>query len=151
MTFTDYEKHHLHKYVDKMGSTYNKLEMDNRIAALKTEITTLIQSSIQTALRKFSVDLRKSIIQFRNEQIKNRIGRKYINLSKTNYTWIKLLDKDDFQNIDDLTDAIILNVFIKRFQRYHHSKSSHVANAFTNLEFFYDSGMMPILPILCLF
>ena len=50
MSYTDYEKHHLHDYVDKKGSSYTKQEVDNKVVSLKSEITTLIQSSIQTAL-----------------------------------------------------------------------------------------------------
>ena len=51
MSFNQYEKYHLHDHVDKKGTCYNKQEIDNQTAALKTEITTLIQSSIQTALK----------------------------------------------------------------------------------------------------
>ena len=71
--FSDYEKHHLHDYVYKKGtlytkqevdneiaSLYTKQEVDNEIASLKSEITTLIQSSIQTALNKFKVELQKN-------------------------------------------------------------------------------------------
>ena len=60
MSFTDYEKYHLHDYVDKKGSSYTKQEVDNKVASLKSEITTLIQSSIQTALNKFSSDIQNS-------------------------------------------------------------------------------------------
>lgn len=48
MSFTDYEIHHLHDYVDKKGTSYTKIETDNEIVASKTEITSLIQTSIQT-------------------------------------------------------------------------------------------------------
>ena len=30
-------------------------------------------------------------------------------------------------------------MYIKRTDRYHHAKSSHTANAFTNLEFFFKA------------
>ena len=34
MSFTDYEKHHLHDYVDKKGTSYTKSEeVDNRKVA----------------------------------------------------------------------------------------------------------------------
>ena len=72
MSFTDYEKHHLHDYVDKMGSSYNKSEIDNRLAALETKITTLIQSSIRTAV----VDIQKAILKFRNNQTRQRVGKR---------------------------------------------------------------------------
>ena len=72
MSFNQYEKYHLHDHVDKKGTSYTKSEMDNRIVALKTEITSLIQSSIQTALNKFSADLFK----FMNNRMKSRVGKK---------------------------------------------------------------------------
>ena len=114
MSFTNYEKYHLHDHVDKNGTCYNKQEIDNQTAALKTEITTLIQSSIQTALRKFSVDLRKSMIQFRNKQIRDRVVRKSLTIPKTNYTWIKLLDASEIDGVTTLQDIIIQNVHQKK-------------------------------------
>ena len=44
----DYEKHHLQDYVDKKGTSYTKTETDNEITASKTEMTSLLQTSIQT-------------------------------------------------------------------------------------------------------
>ena len=81
--------------------------MDNRIVALKTEITSLIQTSIQTALNKFSSDFRKALIEFRNEQIRGRIGRKSLPIPKTNYTWIKLLDATEIDKVTTLQDVVI--------------------------------------------
>ena len=132
MTFTDYEKHHLHDYIDKKGTSYTKQEIDNKVASLKSEITT----QIQTALNKFSVDLQKALMKFRNEQIRDRIGGKNLTIPKTNYTWIPLLSASEIDGATNLREVVIQNVFIKRNDRYFHAKSSHVANAFTNLEFF---------------
>ena len=56
-------------------------------------------------------------------------------IPKTNYTWIKLLDKTALK-VTSLNDIITLNVFIKRFTRFHYSNSDHVAKAFRNLELF---------------
>ena len=95
-----------------------------------------IQNFVQTAINQFKTQMTQAMIQFRNDQIKNRIGvKKKMNIPKTNYTWIKLLNKTDLK-VTSLNDIITLNVFIKRTTRYHHAKSSHAANAFTNLEFF---------------
>ena len=137
MSFNQYEKYHLHDHVDKKGTSYTKSEMDNRIAALKTEITTLIQSSIQTALNKFSVDFRKALIEFRNKQIRGRIGRKSLTIPKTNHTWIKLLDASEIDNIVTLQDIVIQNVYIRRNDRYHHAKSDLVSSSFDQLELFF--------------
>ena len=140
MSYTDYEKHHLHDYVDKKGSSYTKQEVDNKVASLKSEITTLIQSSIQTALNKFSSDMQKAMIRFRNNQSKNRVGRKALVIPKTNYTWIKLLDASEIDGVSSLNEVLIQNIYIRRNDRYFHAKSSHVANAFTNLEFFFNDN-----------
>ena len=113
----------------------SKGQLDNT----KSEITTQIHSSIQTALNKFSVELQKAMIQFRNEQIRGRIGRKSLTIPKTNYSWIPLLSASDIDGITSLQDVIIQNVYIRRNDRYHHSKSDLVASSFDQLEFFFKS------------
>ena len=138
MSFTDYEKHHLHDYVDKMGSSYNKSEIDNRLAALETKITTLIQSSIRTAV----VDIQKAILKFRNNQTRQRVGKKILTIPKTNYTWIKLLDASEIHGVNSLQDVLIQNIYIKRNDRYHHAKSDLVASEFNQLELFYDKDFL---------
>ena len=106
----------------------SKGQLDNT----KTNIIELIKSSIQTSRNKFSTDLFKFI----NNRMKGRVGKKTLTIPKTNYTWIKLLDASEIDGITSLQDILIQDIFIKRTNRYHHAKSSHVANAFTNLEFF---------------
>ena len=105
----------------------------------KSDIKTLIQSSIQTALKKISVDLQKAMIQFRNEQIRDRVGRKTLTIPKTNYTWIKLLDASEIDGVTTLQDIIIQNVYIRRNDRYHHAKSDLVSSSFDQLEFFFKA------------
>ena len=113
--------------------------MDNKLLSLKSEITTSIQSSIQTALNKFSSDFRKSIIQFRNQQIKSRVGRKALTIPKTNYTWIPLLSASEIDGVSSLDEVLILNTYIRRSDRYHHAKSDLVASSFNQLEFFFKA------------
>ena len=161
MSFNTYEKYHLYDYVHKKEK-YTKTEItsliNSSIQTLKTQITeliqsnnqndpidpgseikTLIQSSIQSALNKFKVKLQKSMISFRNEQVRNRIGRKSLTIPKTNYTWIKLLDASEIDGITTLQDIVILNVYIRRNDRYHHAKSDLVADNFYQLEFFFKA------------
>ena len=83
----------------------SKAQLDGAITNLKSEITTLIQSSIQTALNKFSSDFRKALIEFRNKQIRGRIGRKSLTIPKTNHTWIKLLDASEIDGATTLQDS----------------------------------------------
>ena len=162
MSFSQYEKYHLYDYVHKKETSYTKTEItsliNSTIQTLKTQITeliqsnnqndpidpgseikTLIQSSIQSALNKFKVELQKSMISFRNEQVRNRIGRKSLTIPKTNYTWIKLLDASEIDGITTLQDIVILNVYIRRNDRYHHAKSDLVASSFDQLEFFFKA------------
>ena len=55
------------------------------------------------------------MLNFRNEQIKNRIQRKYLKIPRKINAWLKLFDKSDVGNgVDDLNDVIVLNVCIKR-------------------------------------
>ena len=117
----------------------SKAQLDGAITNLKSEITTLIQSSIQTALNKFSSDFRKALIEFRNKQIRGRIGRKSLTIPKTNHTWIKLLDASEIDGATTLQDIIIQNVYIRRNDRFHHAKSDLVASKFEQLEFLFDS------------
>ena len=134
MSLNQYEKYHICDHVDKKGTCYNKQEIDNQTAALKTEITTLIQSSIQIALIKYHTNLLKMI----NNRIKGRVGKKTLTIPKTNYTWIKLLDVSEIDGVTSLQDVLIQDIYIKRSDRYHHAKSDLVASSFNQLEFFYD-------------
>ena len=97
-------------------------------------INKLVQSSIQIALNKYHTNL----IQMINKRMKGRVGKKSLIIPKTNYTWIKLLDVTEIDGVDSLDEVLIQDMYIKRTNRYHNAKSSHTANAFTNLEFYYD-------------
>ena len=98
-------------------------------------IKELVQSSIQTALKKYNNNLKKMI----NKLMKGRVGKKSLTIPKTNYTWIKLLDAAEIDGVTSLDEVSIQDVYIKKTDRYHNAKSSHTASAFTNLEFFYDA------------
>ena len=84
------------------------------------------------------------MLNFRNEQIKNRIQRKYLKIPKTVHTWIKLFDyKDVGYSVVDLNNVVVLNVWIRRWDRYHNSKSALLEKDFGNsIEFFYDKDML---------
>ena len=99
-------------------------------------IKELVQSSIQVALKKYHTNL----IQMINKRMKGRVGKKSLTIPKTRYTWIKLLDVTEIDGITSLDEVLIQDIYIKRTDRYHNAKSKHTANAFTNLEFFYDAN-----------
>ena len=69
---------------------------------------------IQTALNKFSSDFRKALIEFRNKQIRGRVGRKSLTIPKTNCIWIKLLDASEFDGVTTLQEIIIQNVYTSK-------------------------------------
>ena len=148
MSFSQYEKYRLHDYVGKKGTSYTKQEVDNKITVLKSEITTLINSniktlktqmteliktSIQTALGEFTSNIQKPIIEFRNEQIRGRIGRKALTIPKTYETWIKILDASEIDGVATLQEIIIQNVYIRccefffkaDFKEYHYYFNNH--------------------------
>ena len=104
-------------------------------AIAENAIKEFVQSSIQTALKKYNNNLKKMI----NKRMKGRVGKKSLTITKTNYTWIKLLDAAEIDGVTSLDEVSIQDVYIKRTDRYHNAKSSHTASAFTNLEFFYDA------------
>ena len=94
----------------------------------------LVETMIQKSIKKFNNNLKKMI----NKRMKGRVGKKSLTIPKTNYTWIKLLDVTEIDGITSLDEVLIQDMYIKSTDRYHNAKSSHTANAFTNLEFFYD-------------
>ena len=94
----------------------------------------LVETMIQKSIKKFNNNLKKMI----NKRMKRRVGKKSLTIPKTNYTWIKLLDVTEIDGITSLDEVLIQDMYIKSTDRYHNAKSSHTANAFTNLEFFYD-------------
>ena len=109
-------------------------QITTMINNLKSEITTMIQTSMKTHEAKIITQM----LNFRNEQIKNRIQRKYLTIPKIINAWHKLFDKADVgDNVVNLKDVIILNVWIVRWNRYHHSKSALLEKDFKNsIEFF---------------
>ena len=83
------------------------------------------------------------MLNFKNEQIENRIQRKYLTIPKTVYKWLKRFDKSDVgDGVTDLKDVIVLSVWIKRWDRYHNGKNALLEKDFNNsIEFFYNSDM----------
>ena len=60
-------------------------------------IKTYVETKIQQALAQFKA---QEAVTFLNNQVAMRIGRKSGTIPKTNYTWIKLLSKDDIKGIN---------------------------------------------------
>ena len=103
-------------------------------AIAENAIKELVEATIQKKLKQYNNNLKKMI----NKRMKGRIGKKSIQIPKLRYTRIKLLDVSEIEGITSLDEVLIKDIYIKRTDRYHNAKSSHTANAFTNLEFFYD-------------
>ena len=165
MSFTEYEIFHLHENVDKKGVCYKKSEVDEIIDTLKTEILSkipqlpqnipsndpmnpsLITQSVLENIEPLIIEkmeeqeqqIFEAIMIFRNDQVKNRVGRKSLTIPKTPYTWIPLLKASDIQGITTLQEIIIINTYIRRNDRYHHVKSDLVASQFNQLEFFFKN------------
>ena len=108
-----------------------------------TSVINNIKNQIAIDTKTLETKILTQMLNFRNEKIKNRIQRKYITIPKTPYQFIKLFDINDVgDGIIDLNNVIILNVWIKRFDRYHNAKSSLVESGFNNsLEFFFNATM----------
>ena len=101
-------------------------------------IMTAVESKITALLNAFKSELVEGVDEYLNNQVAMRIGRKSGTIPKTNYTWIKLLSKDDIKGINTLQEIIVTNTYIRRNDRYHHSKSDLASSSFYQLEFFFD-------------
>ena len=126
------------KQSDQLETNVKKYT-DNKISALQN----LINNSIKNLIKAHEDKILTQMLNFRNDQIINRIERKYIRIPKKAHTVIKLFDNRDIGNdAKDLKQVIILNVWIMRFDRFHHAKSALVEKAFGNIEFFYSADML---------
>ena len=114
----------------KQDSSQQDDPMDAIMVAVEAKITKL--------LNDFKAELVQGVDEYLNNQVAMRIGRKSGTIPKTNYTWIKLLSKDDIKGINTLREIIAINTYIRRNDRYHHSKSDLVSSSFDQLEFFFD-------------
>ena len=114
----------------KQDSSQQDDPMDAIMVAVEAKITKL--------LNDFKAELVQGVDEYLNNQVAMRIGRKSGTIPKTNYTWIKLLSKDDIKGINTLQEIIVINTYIRRNDRYHHSKSDLVSSSFDQLEFFFD-------------
>ena len=73
------------------------------------------------------------------------VGRlsQYLTIPKTINKWLILFDNTDVgDGVVYLKNVIVLNVWIKRWDRYHHAKSALLEKDFNNsIEFFYNNDM----------
>lgn len=99
----------------------------DKLLTLQKTITKYITNQFKIHESTISTQM----LNFRNEQIKNRIARKFGKIPKINNTIHKLLDTNDIGNdVDNLNDIVILNVYIKRLNWYFDSRSAHAEDSF---------------------
>ena len=115
-----------------------KKQLDNAISNLQI----LFNNTIQNLIKQHEAKILTQMFNFRNEQIKNRIGRKYFRIPKTTHKIHPLLNASEIDNIEDLSDILILNVYIKRLNWYYDSRSAHCEDCFKNtLEMMFNADM----------
>ena len=114
-------------------------QLNEKLSALQSSINT----SITALFKAHEAKILTQMLNFRNEQIKNRIQRKYLTIPKTPHQWIKLFDNTDVgDSVFDLKNVIILNVWIRRYDRFHNAKSALLEKDFHNsIEFFFNADM----------
>ena len=101
-----------------------------------------LETKINNVIKLTETKILQNIIAFRNEQIKDRIGRKYFRIPKTTHIIHPLLNASEIDNIEDLSDILILNVYIKRLNWYYDSRSAHCEDCFKNaLEMMFNADM----------
>ena len=74
------------KVINNLQSQFNTMT-PQAVNNLKSEITTQIQTSMKTHEAKILTQM----LNFRKEQIKDRVGRKRLFIERTNYKWIPIL------------------------------------------------------------
>ena len=121
-------------FANKLKQDASKPSEDDPMDA----IMAAVDKRINTWLTNFKAELVQGVDEYLNNQVAMRIGRKSGRIPKTNYTWIKLLSKDDIRGINTLQEIIVINTYIRRNDRFHHSKSDLVSSSFDQLEFFFD-------------
>ena len=116
------------------------LSQKNQLDNLKTEIQNNISTNINTLktqiqelLKIHEQKILTQMLNFSNEQVKNRIQRKKLTIPKTVNTWLTLLSASYIgDGVKNLNDIILLNVWIERWDRYHHAKSALLEKDFNN-------------------
>lgn len=105
----------------------------------------IIKSQITIDSKSLEMNIMKNIMTFRDDQVRNRIQQKRLVIPKTPHQFIKLFDYrdvDDGNAVSDLQEVVVLNTYIKRFDRYHDARSSLIEAGFSNsLEFFFNAEM----------
>ena len=89
----------------------NKLKQDAANDDPMDAIMAAVETRIATLLNAFKNELVSSVDEYLNNQVAMRIGRKSGTIPKTNYTWIKLLSKDDIKGINTLQEIIVINTY----------------------------------------
>ena len=140
------DRHLIVKDAVSQNHAVSKNQLDQLNNNINNKITKLQDSIAKSITNQFKIHetaILTQMLAFRNEQVKNRIQRKYLKIPKKINTWIKLFDYTDVDNDTiDLKNVIVLNIWIKRFDRFHNAKSALLEKDFGNsIEFFYNSDM----------
>ena len=105
-----------------------KKQLDNAISNLQI----LLNNTIQNLIKQHEAKILTQMFNFRNEQIKNRIGRFYGKIPKQTHKVHTLINSNDINNIQSLKEVIITAIFIKRYTWYYNLNSSHCQSSFNN-------------------
>ena len=123
--------------INNLQSQFNTM-IQQAVNNLKSEITTQLQTSMKTHEAKILTQM----LNFRNEQIKDRVGRNSLFIERTNYKWIPILLSKEIRGIQTLQDVVILGIYLRRNDRFHDCiRSDLVLNSFTQLETFYNKDL----------
>ena len=91
-------------FANKLKQDASKPSEDDPMDA----IMAAVDKRINTWLTNFKAELVQGVDEYLNNQVAMRIGRKSGTIPKTNYTWIKLLSKDDIKGINTLQEIIVI-------------------------------------------
>ena len=128
--------------VIKEGSNSNHAVCKKQLDQLETNIKDYTNNKMSVLFKAHEAKILTQMLNFRKEQIKNRFGRKNGKIPKKTNDVHELLNITDIQNINDLNEIMITNIYIKRVNWFFDSRSALAEKCFNNsLELMFNKEM----------
>ena len=126
----------------KEGIDNNHAICKKQLDKLETKIKDYTNNKLSVLFKAHEAKILTQMLNFRNEQIKNRFGRKNGKIPKKTNDVHELLNITDIQNINDLNEIMITNIYIKRVNWFFDSRSALAEKCFNNsLELMFNKEM----------
>lgn len=116
-------------------------QVDQKILQMKTNLINDIHEYIETEIHKNQIQILETMKTLFNDlKLVNVVsGVKTGNIPTTSHQWHKLIGEDDIPNSNNALRIMIMNLYIKRWDRFHNAASELVHNVFGDLELFFNA------------